>query len=190
MSRIHWYVNFDRLRPVSGKDCHSLQWLRLRGVRAWMHQLLAQFLALSKKLCDDEASASHEACCINAGVDQSDMTCDMSKEIHVRHERYSREVQEKEAWELATRTLLYSTSGACNVWTRSVVLSSLHYHLSPLSLNFSFASMLAEHQEPKQVERCHKLWAASWSKGCPIDEMVRKARATSQDWRDHQNALK
>ena len=81
MSRIHWYSNLDRLRPVWGKDYHSLQWLRLRGVRVRMHQLLAQFLALSKRLCDDEASASHEACCINAGVDQSDMTCDMSKEI-------------------------------------------------------------------------------------------------------------
>jgi hypothetical protein len=106
-----------------------------------MRQLLAQFLALSKRLCDDEASASHEACCINAGVDQSEMTCDMSKEIHVRHERYSREVQEKEAWELATRTLqhewnLQRLDNNIRI-VRSVVLSSLHYHLSPFSLDFS-----------------------------------------------------
>lgn len=159
-----------------------------------MRQLLGQFLALSKRLCNDEASASHEACCINASVDQSDMTCDKSKEIHVRHERYSREVQEKEAWELATRTLQHEWSLQRldnNIrLVRSVVLSPLHYHLSPLSLDFSFTSMLAEHQKPKQVELYHKLWAVSWSKGCAIDEMVRKARATSQDRRDHRNALK
>ena len=112
---------------------------------------------------DDEASASHEARCMDAGVDQPDMACDMPEGTHARHERQKRG---------SSQPVPYRSW--CNVCTKIFVLPDvccfLHYTTLLNSASRSFVtSVLVDCREPKQVKRCRKLPAVFCSQSYPTD---------------------